>query len=188
MINKLTVLAVVSLLGSCITIPESIKVSQEETLIKFNEVSENSVGERVRWGGVITTLSKQDGVASATVTQFPLLASGQPTYASGSLGHFTAKFNNSLDIDNLDKGSVLTLIGKVEGIQNSHPTLNTTQLATVQADDFYVWNGLSRADHPTTLDNNPASIQQGKWGWQVKSEKDMQRERQERLNERNARY
>ena len=58
----------------------------------------------------------------------------------------------------------------------------------MQADAFYIWDGLSRADHPPTLqDDDPAFIQRGKWGWQVKSEKDMQRERQERLNERNAR-
>jgi len=93
-----------------------------------------------------------------------------------------------LNIKNLEKGSVLTLVGNIEEVQNPYPELRTTQLALVEVDDFYVWNGLSKADHPKTLDNDPAFIQRGKWGWQVRSEKEKQRERQERLNEKNSRY
>ncbi|WP_339719846.1 Slp family lipoprotein [uncultured Paraglaciecola sp.] len=188
MTNNLTVLAVVALLGGCTALPEQVQVSHGQKLIGFSEVSENSVGESVRWGGIITELSKQDGVANVTITQYPLLASGQPTYASGSFGRFTAKLNNSLNIDRLEKGSVLTLIGDIEDVHNPYPELKSTQLAQVSVDGFYVWNGFSKADHSITLDNNPAFIQRGKWGWQVKSEKEKQRERQERINEQNSRY
>jgi starvation-inducible outer membrane lipoprotein len=95
-----------------------------------------------------------------------------------------------LDLASLEQGTVLTLVGKVEEVQNPYPELRTTQLAIVRADDFYVWNGFSRADHPTVVDkdNDPAFIQRGKWGWQVKSEQEMQRERRERKNQQNSRY
>lgn len=190
MVNKLVGIAVIFLLGGCTAFPEQIKVSQQHKLIYFNDVSEKSVGETVRWGGVITELSNQNGVVNVTVNQFPLLDSGQPTYASGSGGRFAAKFNNPLDLASLEQGTVLTLVGKVEEVQNPYPELRTTQLAIVRADDFYVWNGFSRADHPTVVDkdNDPAFIQRGKWGWQVKSEKEMQRERRERKNQQNSRY
>jgi starvation-inducible outer membrane lipoprotein len=188
MINKLAGIAVLCILVGCTAIPEQIKLSQDQNLLKFNQVTDSSVGETVRWGGVITALSKQDGAANVTITQYPLLHSGQPTYSTGSEGRFTVKFNEPLKIDGLQSGTVLTLIGKVEDIQNPHPDLRTTQLVVVQADAFYIWDGFSRADHPPTFQNyDPAFIQRGKWGWQVKSEKDMQRERQERLNGRNAR-
>ncbi|WP_293750954.1 Slp family lipoprotein [uncultured Paraglaciecola sp.] len=78
--NRLTVLAIVGLVGGCTAFPDQIEVSQEQKLINFNEVSKNSVGETVRWGGVITEVSKQEGIANVTITQYPLLASGQPTY------------------------------------------------------------------------------------------------------------
>lgn len=187
MINKLTVVAVVGLFCGCTVIPDQIQVSQEQKLIRFSEVSESSVGESVRWGGIITELSKQDGVANVTITQYPLVTSGQPTWTSGSLGRYSAKLANSLNIDNLEKGSVLTLVGNIEDVQNPYPELKTTQLALVAVDGFYVWNGFSAADHSTTLNNNPAFIQRGKWGWQVKSEKEKLRERQERINEHNSR-
>lgn len=187
MFNKLTGIVIVCLLGGCSVLPEEIKVSQEHKLIRFIDVSEDSVGETVRWGGIITGLSKQDGIANVEVTQFPLLASGQPVYASGSFGRFSAKLKSPLNIDNLEEGTVLTLIGKIEELQNPYPDLRTTQVAIVQTDDYYVWNGFSRADHPTTENNNPAFIERGKWGWQVKSQKEKQRERQELLNEQNSR-
>jgi outer membrane lipoprotein len=192
MVNKSAGILVLCLLGGCIAIPEQIKVSQGQTLIKFNDVSDNSVGETVRWGGVITGLSQQDDVTSVIVTQYALLDSGQPAFALGSDGRFNAKLKSPLNIDKLEEGTVITIIGKVEELQNPYPDLRTTQLAIVQADDFYIWNGFSRADHPTVLDkdkdNDPAFIQRGKWGWQVKSEKEMQRERQERKNQQNSRY
>ena len=110
--NKLAGMAVLCLFVGCTIIPEQIKLSQDLNLLKFNQVTQGSVGETVRWGGVITALRKQDGVANVTVTQYPLLYSGQPTYATGSEGRFSVKFNDPLKIDGLQPGTVLTLIGR----------------------------------------------------------------------------
>jgi len=186
--NNLKVIFIgTALLMGCAGSPKEIQVANSQQLVNFANVSNESVGELVRWGGVITELSEQDGVANVTVTQYPLQDTGQPAYSSGSGGSFSAKFKAPLKIDNLELGTVLTLVGKIEELRNPYPELKTTQLAIVQTEDFYVWDGFSRADHPTIQTNHPAFIKRGKWGWQVKSEKDKQRERQETLNERNAR-
>lgn len=187
MLNRLATVALIVLLGGCTTVPPQIFVTNKDQLINFVEVSDISVGKSVRWGGVISDLSKQNGLVNATVTQFPLLNSGQPTNSSGSGGRFAVKFETSQGISHIEKGTILSLIGKVVDVQNPYPNLTTTQLATVQADGFFVWDSFSSADHPVVLES-PAFIPRGKWGWQIKSDKDKKRERQERTNERNSRH
>lgn len=183
--NQKVVFLSMALLMGCAGSPKEIQVVNSQQLVTFSNVSNESVGKMVRWGGVITELSEQEGVANVTVTQYPLIRSGQPTYKFGSGGRFTAKFKEPLNIDSLEKGTVLTLVGKVEELRNPYPELKTTQLTIVQTDDFYVWDGFSRAEHPSIEGDEPAFIERGKWGWQVKSQKDKERERQEQSNQRN---
>tara|TARA_R110002167_G_scaffold103139_11_gene267088 strand:+ start:446 stop:1015 length:570 start_codon:yes stop_codon:yes gene_type:complete len=176
------------LLTGCAFAPQEIQVASSQPLVNFSDVTNESVGKVARWGGVILGLSKQDDSTSVLVSQYPLLHSGQPTYRPQSGGTFTAKFNNSMDIESLQQGSVLTIIGNVEHLQTPETSLDTAQVATIKTSHFYVWEGLSSANHPDLEDNNPAVIQRGKWGWQVKSEKEKKRERQERQNERASQY
>jgi starvation-inducible outer membrane lipoprotein len=184
--HTLIFIGIVLLMG-CATGPKEIQVANNQQLVNFDNVSDDSVGKIVKWGGVITDLHEQDGVANATITQFPLLLSGQPTYMLGSGGTFTARFKSPLNMDNLEQGTVLTLVGKVEELQNPYPDLKTTQLVIVRTDDFYVWDGFSRSKAPIIYRQAPAFIKRGKWGWQIKSQSEKDRERQERKNERMVR-
>lgn len=176
------------LLTGCAFSPQEIQVASSQPLVNFSDVTNESVGKVARWGGVILGLNKQDDSTSVLISQYPLLHSGQPTYRPQSGGTFTARFNNSMDIESLQQGAVLTIIGSVEQLQTPETSLDTAQGATVQTSNFYVWEGLSSANHPDLEDNNSAVIQRGKWGWQVKSDKEKKRERQERQNERSSQY
>lgn len=176
------------LLTGCAFSPQEIQVASSQSLVNFSDVANESVGKVARWGGVILGLSKQDDSTTVIVSQYPLLYSGQPTYRPQSGGTFIARFNNSMDIEGLQQGAVLTIIGNVEQFKVPETRLDTAQVATVQTSNFYVWEGFSSANHPDLKDNDPALIQRGKWGWQVKSEKEKKRERQERQNERSSQY
>lgn len=87
--------------------------------------------------------------------------------------------------DSFEKGTVLTLVGKVEELRNPYSDLKSTQLIIVQTNGFYVWDGFSRVEHPSIEGDDPAFIERGKWGWQIKSQKDKERERREKSNQRN---
>lgn len=137
-------------------------MANNQQLVNFNNVSDDSVGKTVKWGGVITELHEQDGVANATITPFPLLLSGQPTYMLGSGGTFTARFKSPLNMDNLEQGTVLTLVGKVQELQNPYSDPKTTQLVIVRTDGFYVWDGFFRSKAPIIYRQNPAFIKRGK--------------------------
>jgi outer membrane lipoprotein len=182
--QKIVFLSLIFLMG-CAGSPKEIQIANSQLLINFSNVSDESVGQKVRWGGVITALDEQDGVANVSIIQYPLLRSGQPTYKFGSGGSFTAKFKGSMNIDSFEKGTVLTLVGKIKELQNPYPDLKTTQMTIIQTDDFYVWDGFSTAEHPSIQDDDPAFINRGKWGWQIKSQKDKDRERREQNNQRN---
>lgn len=76
--QKVVFLCMVFLMG-CTSLPKEIQVANNQQLVNFSNVSDQAVGKMVRWGGVITDLREQEGVANVTVTQYPLLRSGQPT-------------------------------------------------------------------------------------------------------------
>ncbi len=90
----------------------------------------------------------------------------------GSGGTFTARFKSPLNMDNLEQGTVLTLVGKVEELQNPYPDLKTTQLVIVRTDDFYVWDGFYRSKAPIIYRQAPPFINPGKWGWHIQSQPD----------------
>lgn len=183
--NNLKVIFIgTALLMGCAGSPKEIQVANSQQLVNFANVSDESVGELVRWGGVITELSEQDGVANVTLTQYPLQVSGQPEYSSGSGGSFSAKFKAPLKIDNLELGAVLTLVGKIEELRNPYPELKTTQLAIVQTEGFYVWDGFSRSNSPIIENDDPAFIKRGKWGWPLQSQSRKARERLERKKQK----
>ena len=171
-------------LTGCAFSPNEIQVASSQPLVSFSDITDESVGKGVRWGGVILDLSKQDDSTTVTVSQYPLLQSGQPIYRQQSGGTFTAKFNNSLNLENLQQGAILTLVGNVEQLQKPETSLDVSPLATIQTSNFYVWEGFSSANHLSAEDNSPTSMERGKWGWRVKNEKEVNRERQEREAQR----
>lgn len=177
---KAAVISSVVLIG-CTSIPDELQIGNHAQLISFTNVSDESVGETVRWGGVITELSRQNGVVKGTVTQYPLVESGQPTFSLGSGGSFVVNFE---DVNSLQSGIILTLVGKVEEVSNPHPDLRVTQVVTVKADDFYVWDSFSRTDSKIADGDDPAFIERDAWGWSLQSQNRDERERLERKQQK----
>ncbi|MEP1446995.1 MAG: Slp family lipoprotein [Paraglaciecola sp.] len=171
-----TLLSSVLLIG-CTSMPSELHITKSQQLISFVNVSDESVGKTVMWGGVITELRRQNGVVKGKVAQYPLNQSGQPMLLSGSGGSFIANFD---DVNSVLSGAVLTLVGEVKEVINPYPDLRVTQVVTVNAEGFYVWDGFSRADNTIADNHNPAFIERGKWGWSLQSQNRDERERLER--------
>jgi starvation-inducible outer membrane lipoprotein len=185
MFYKYTGVLVLGLVVGCSNVPHKLEVAQHQTLTSFESVNGSSIGEIVRWGGLIVDSTNQDGFAEILILQHPLDEEGKPEYHKKFGGKFVGRIGQD---ESFRRGALITLIGKIDGIEKITADGQSQHVALIQVDDFYVWQdtdepSLSRSKQIVESVEFP---KRGKWGWEVKSQKEKQRGRQERENERNA--
>ena len=134
----ISVFAALSLAG-CATVPPQIAGTDFAPLTPKQVASQNTRGERVRWGGEIIKVEPKPDSTCFEVLSRELYSDARPSRHEGSDGRFIACSKGFYDPAVYTKGRELTVVGQVAGTEQ-HPVgdFNYTY-ARVDADNVYLW-------------------------------------------------
>mgnify|MGYP000604342760 CR=1 FL=1 len=82
-----------------------------------NEVRQNSeslIGQRVRWGGTIASVTNKESETWIEIVERELRRSGQPLDSDSSAGRFIARIPGFFDPTIYDRGRQITVVGVIE--------------------------------------------------------------------------
>lgn len=137
------------LLGGCASVPDSIQVQNEATLVNYAQVSanpESSKNAQVRWGGVIASVKNQPDGTLLEVVYYPLRDYGKPIASDESPGRFRVYVNGFLDPMVFEAGRSMTFVGQVKGVEAGQVGEFDYQFPTMQANGYHLWRDVETYD------------------------------------------
>ncbi|GAB54699.1 outer membrane lipoprotein [Glaciecola punicea ACAM 611] len=151
-IKLIMLVAALSALAGCATVPNSITVAENTKLISFDDVSNDianiqpdaaislsSIDGKARWGGKIVSVVNKKDVSEIEVVFFPEDRQGKPKTGLPSTGRFKAIVAGFVDPLVFEKGRLITVVGdvseNVEGIIGEQRYM----YPTLEAKGYYMW-------------------------------------------------
>ncbi len=110
----------IGILGCASSISKEVmeKVDMEKTFPAVMENPQASIGSTVLWGGVIENIRQDAGETKIIVSQAPLDARGYPRNDTADR-EFIAHTSRTLDTQTFRRGSKITLVGEIDGMEKS---------------------------------------------------------------------
>ncbi|MDN4504361.1 Slp family lipoprotein [Alteromonadaceae bacterium BrNp21-10] len=144
----LLVLSFISL-TACVTVPESIQVSEGTNLVAYQQVMsdpEKTVGNHARWGGVIANVENKADSTLIEMVHHSLRSSGRPIGADESIGRFRVYVKGFLDPMIYKSGRSVTFVGSVIGTETGMVGEHQYEYPALQASSYHMWNEISQVD------------------------------------------
>ncbi|GAC13567.1 Slp family lipoprotein [Aliiglaciecola lipolytica] len=165
MLAKIAVFFSVALMAGCSTIPDSIKVEDNVTLVEYQKVTANpeaNVGKTVRWGGVIANVLNLPDATMVEMVDFPLRSYARPLVSNQSMGRFRVYIDGFIDPVLFEKGRSVTFTGEVTGMESGLVGEHQYLFPTIQSSGYHLWKEVDRVD-VTNLGMWPYTSSY--WGW-----------------------
>ncbi|WP_404399717.1 Slp family lipoprotein [Idiomarina seosinensis] len=129
-------------LAGCSMFPDPIATENEDALVSYQSAAENSeqvVGERARWGGVIADVRNGDEMTIVEMVHFPLKSWGRPVVSDDTQGRFLVLVDRFLDPQVYKQGRSLTALGTIRAAQSGKIDDYTYTYPVLEADGVYLW-------------------------------------------------
>lgn len=137
-IVRWTALVTMLSLAACVSIPPDID-GEYSTAFQPAQVTERSVGARVRWGGlVIETRPEQQRTCIEILAQ-PLDSGARPERSDQDLGRFVACRAQFYDPEIFVNGREVTVVGRLQGFSDGQIGEFEYRYPQVEADSVYLW-------------------------------------------------
>lgn len=150
-------------LGACATIPQPIAGDAAQfSPILANQATPQSVGQRVRWGGVLVSTEPQTNQTCLEVLARELDRSARPIVRNDvHFGRFMACGPGFRDPAVYTEGREVTLIGELSGFSDGLIGEYTYRYPMVTTQSLYLWPERSEKDD---LNRGYAGFYPGFWG------------------------
>ena len=139
------------MLSGCSMVPKPLQVADEGRLVAFTQVQESVdafVGEPVRWGGVIVSVTNKESGSELEVLQHRLNSYGRPVVDDQSAGRFKVVTDDFVDPDIYTKGRSVTIVGQIKGVQEGKIGDFPYRYPVVEAAHIYLWKKMRVVDIP----------------------------------------
>jgi outer membrane lipoprotein len=100
------------LLGGCATYPESVRVSEETSLVSYEAAIKGGISQgTARWSGVIAKVDNNAKDTRLEIVYFPAKSNGRPQVTDNTAGRFVAYVPSFLDPLVYQQGKQITVLG-----------------------------------------------------------------------------
>lgn len=101
---------------------------------------QNSIGQTVRWGGLIIETKNNKDSAQVIILGYPLSTQARPsTYGKSSTRRFIAKFNHYIEPGDYSVNREITIIGQLDHIEESKVDDFNYQYPVVTVEKHALW-------------------------------------------------
>ncbi len=138
--KKLLILLVLGL-QACSHLPETIQYPPRQD-IGFAQVQANPDvyhDVQVRWGGTIINVTNQQQNTELQVLLYPLNYYGRPQISKTAEGRFLAVSQQFLDPAIYEKGTEITLMGRLQGKKAINVGKKQLEIPVVAIDNDHIW-------------------------------------------------
>jgi outer membrane lipoprotein len=129
-------------LTACATpVPQAIRIAPAAA-VSVTQVQQDPtkyVGQRVRWGGTIIAVENGKHTTGIELLARPLDSDGEPRADLPGVGRFIARIPAFADPAEYPKDRLLTVVGKVEGIETRPVGDYPYRYPVVAAETRYLW-------------------------------------------------
>ena len=130
------------ILSACSTIPEQVRIADEQALVSYAEVKLDQSAKQAataRWGGVIAKVENQKEYTVLEVVNFKLTHSAKPITANESQGRFKVFYKGLLDPVIYQKGKSVTAVGVIAAPESGKIGELEYQFPVLMATGIYLW-------------------------------------------------
>ncbi|AWL12297.1 putative lipoprotein YeaY [Saliniradius amylolyticus] len=141
MYRLLSILALLTLAG-CASVPESIKVSENQPLVDYSQATSAAKSHQdatARWGGVIAAIDNLEQQTRLEVVHYPLSSTGRPQEDEQSVGRFRVYVDGFLDPMVFKTGKAVTVVGQITGIEDGQVGEHKYRFPTLVSNSYYLW-------------------------------------------------
>jgi len=133
--------AILALSGCASQLPESIRGdgSKLTTYTQVQAASVETIGEQVRWGGVIAEVRNGENASELEVVGFRTRSAGRPEVNDDSYGRFRVIVNGFVDPEVYAKGRLITVLGTYTGIERGTIGEYNFDFPVVRASGMELW-------------------------------------------------
>lgn len=140
---RIVILCITTLtLASCASEPPLIlQLPEAETTVSLNNPElKSAIGQTVRWGGIILEVINKKDSSQLIILGYPLTSQARPnTYSQAGIRRFIANFNHFIEPNNYTKNSEITIIGKLERIEESKVGEFNYEYPVVSVEKHSLW-------------------------------------------------
>ena len=142
------------ILFGCAEIPERIAQAPAGDLQLDKAVTniKGNVGQPVRWGGTVLTVSKENNHIWIEIQQHGLDKYGSPRQSNGSMGRFLVKTEQLPDELPMLIGMDVTVFGDLGGFFDGSIGRESYLFPVVNAEEHYLWGPEYSAVYPRNYD------------------------------------
>lgn len=147
--NKVLFSLVLLTLAGCSTLPDNLKLADEQNLVNYQQVAAEPAvvtNKAARWGGVIARVENQPDTTMLEVVHYPLRSYGRPVPSDQSVGRFRVYVDGFLDPMVYEKGRSMTFAGQVLGVENGLVGEHEYVFPTLHANGYYLWKEIQQVD------------------------------------------
>ena len=141
-------------LYGCAEIPERIALAPAGDLQLDKAVTDiaGNVGQPVRWGGTVLTVTEEEGQSWAEIQQYKLDKYGSPRQSNDSMGRFLVKTAQLSGKSSMLSGRDVTVFGALSGSFDGSIGREPYQFPVVNAEEHYLWGPNYSAAYPRYYD------------------------------------
>ncbi|GGF53354.1 Slp family lipoprotein [Alteromonas lipolytica] len=139
-------------LSACAIVPEPIQVAENTPLIGYNKAvvaGDEVLGQKARWGGIITDVQNKPDKTLIEIVYFPLNHYGKPNTSEDTIGRFKAVINKFVDPILFENGRTVTFLGTVgqpiAGMVGEQPYM----YPTIMVENYHLWRNQQVYDTST---------------------------------------
>lgn len=179
---KVTLLAGIVLLASCVSIPASIKGTTQtpvESLSAVRESPELYIGQEGRFGGKVISVLNNNNQTRLEIAVMPLSKyDAAPRLNTPSVGRIYAYVDRFLDPSDFSGHYYITVVGTITGIEEGKIDLVSYQYVKIAVSGYQRWNQMQSVVLPPSgwgygspwypnHTNSPYYWNFGPWGYPV---------------------
>ena len=142
MINKLFIVAFISLLTACASTPDFDTAQVDHSLTPQSVTTEAGLhlGKTALWGGIILDTRNLEEDTQIEVLAYPLNTEYRPLVEKKPLGRFIIQHQGYLEATTYAQGREICVLGKVSHIKEGNVGESKYTYAVIASEKIHVWS------------------------------------------------
>ncbi len=162
--RRLVVLAAAFWLAGCVTVPDAVQGSVDESVtLNVVRLDESIIrGQPVRWGGLVAAVQNKEGQSWIEIVDQPLDETGRPVGGDVSGGRFIAIVQGMVDPLIAKTGREITVMGSLQPVIEGKINEQPYRYPVIAVSGYHLWQQ-QRDYHPDGHVHGQIWIQSGYW-------------------------
>ncbi len=157
-LNKIIIVLTALVLTSCAASkpPLILQVDKTQALTPLEQADlKSALGHTVRWGGTILEIINKKDFSQIIILGYPLDNQARPIYyGRNGTRRFIANFSNFIEPNTYTKNREITIIGKLEGIEQSKIGEFDYEFPVITVEKHLLWPTRSYYDYDPYYNDN----------------------------------